>query len=203
MLQHPRRSTVARWLLAAIVGTGIAAASAASALAHVNRQVGPYTILVVLVEEPTFEDNHAGFQFWVRRDGQPIVGLERTIQAEATGHGEHVSLAVPPLDGLGFYVLDRSLAGTAFDPLGGGAWSLHLWGDIDGTPLDEQLAVTFPSYPRIGAANQASAAAAAAPGPPIGVLVLALIGLGLAMAIVVAARFVRPRPGRPTPARPR
>jgi len=194
-----------RWLLAAVLGTGIAAGTASTALAHVNRQVGAYTILVVLVEEPTFEDNHAGFQFWVRRDQQPIVGLERTVHAEATGHGQRVSLMVPPLGGLGFYILDRSTDGAAFDPLGGGPWSLDLWGDIDGTPLDEQFAVTFPSYPRIGAAKLASAATTTASAASTSIVIPALVSLAaaLVLAAIVAARRFRLRPGQPTPAPPR
>ena len=53
------------------MGLLLALGAATVAQAHVNRQVGPYTILVILVEEPTFEDNHAGFEFWVRRADQP------------------------------------------------------------------------------------------------------------------------------------
>src|SRR4051812_49603978 len=108
----------------------------AVAQAHVNRQVGQYTILVVLVEEPTFEDNHAGFEFWVRRGSQPVVGLEDSIRAEATGPAATVDLGVPPVDGVGFYVLDRTPEGVAFDPLGGGPWSLRLTGSIDRAVLD-------------------------------------------------------------------
>jgi hypothetical protein len=175
-------------------------AGPAVAQAHVNREVGPYTILVVLVEEPTFDDNHAGFEFWVRRASQPVVGLERTIQANATGHGTSIDLKMPPADGLGFYVLDRSTDGSPFDPLGGGPWSLQLTGSIDGTPLDETFAVTFPSYPRIGAPKPV--AAQATPGASGGAsttLVIVLAGLLAVGAAIVGLRF---RPGRaqPTPA---
>jgi len=202
VFQRARSFVVARVLLATILGTGITASSVATALGHVNRQVGPYTILVVLVEEPTFEDNHAGFEFWVRRDQQPIVGLERTVKAEATGHGQRVALTVPSLGGLGFYVLDRTTDGVAFDPLGGGAWSLHLWGDIDGTPLDEQFAVTFPSYPRVAVAKPVAAAnpATSVAAPWIALPALASLAAGLALVAFVAARRFRLRPGQPTPA---
>jgi len=171
------------------------------AQAHVNREVGPYTILVVLVEEPTFGDNHAGFEFWVRRGSQPVVGLERTIQAHATGHGASIDLTMPPVDGLGFYVLDRSPDGAPFDPLGGGAWSLHLTGSIEGTPLDETFAVTFPSYPRIGAPNAAATQAtpsADGDAPPLPLILLA--GL-LAAGVALIAFRIRPRRAQPTPAR--
>jgi len=168
--------------------------------AHVNREVGPYTILVVLVEEPTFEDNHAGFEFWVRRGGQPVVGLERSIRAEATGHGATDDLVVPPLGGLGFYVLDRSVGGAPFDPLGGGPWSLRLTGSIDGTPIDETFAVTFPSYPRVGAPR--TAATQPTPDPSGGSSMLVLVVLvGAIGAAAVAALRLRPGRAQPTTAR--
>jgi hypothetical protein len=199
-------ATRGRWLLAVTLGWLLCLGTAAVAEAHVNRQVGPYTILVILVEEPTFDDNHAGFQFWVRRDQQPIVGLERSVHAEASGHGQHVALRIPPIGGGGFYVLDRTGDGAAFDPLGGGAWSLHLWGDIEGTPLDEDLPVTFPSYPRIGAPN-AVAQRAATPSPaapPNAWLVLLLpASLGGVLAAIGISRRIRLRPVPPTLEQPR
>jgi len=188
-----------RWLPAAVMGVLLTLGAATVAQAHVNRQVGPYTILVILVEEPTFEDNHAGFEFWVRRAEQPIVGLEGSIRAEATGHGQRIGLQVPPIGGAGFYVLDRTAGGAAFDPLGGGGWSLRLWGAIEGTPLDEQFAVTFPSYPRVGAPKAAGDATPAPDSPPVmGLLLVAALGLGLLGAVVVASRRIRLRPAPPT-----
>jgi hypothetical protein len=196
-----RLGTALRWLPPAAVGLLLALGAATVAQAHVNRQVGPYTILVILVEEPTYEDNHAGFEFWVRRAQQPIVGLEGSIRAEATGHGERVDLQVPPIDGTGFYVLDRTAGGAPFDPLGGGAWSLRLSGDIEGTPLDEQFVVTFPSYPRVGAPKPVAGAdsrpAPASP-PAMGLLLVAGLGLGLLGAVIVASRRIRLRPAPPT-----
>jgi hypothetical protein len=148
--------------LSAIVWVG---ATAPGVAAHVNRTVGPYTILVVLVEEPVYADNHAGFQFWVRKDEVPVLGLEGSIKAVASGHGEQVDLTVPPIDGTGFYVLDHTTDGAAFDPQGGGAWTLVLSGAIDGTPLDASFPVTFPSYPRVGVAgDQAATNPAGVPG---------------------------------------
>ena len=201
-----RLGSLARRLAAVVLGLLLVVGAAAVAEAHVNRQVGPYTILVILVEEPTFEDNHAGFQFWVRREQQPIVGLERSIHAEATGHGQRVGLQIPPIGGSGFYVLDRTNEGAAFDPLGGGPWSLHLWGDIEATAFDEQLAVTFPSYPRIGPAKPvaANAGAGAPGGAPMPLLPLVvLVGLGVVVAVLVASRRIRLRPEPPTLEQPR
>ena len=197
----PLLGALMRRLLPAALGVLLALGAVTVAQAHVNREVGPYTILVVLVEEPTFEDNHAGFEFWVRRSGQPIVGLERSVRAEATGHGSTLDLAVPPLDGVGFYVLDRTSDGVAFDPLGGGPWSLHLTGTIDGTPLDESFAVTFPSYPRVGVPNPASAQTAPDSAGDSSTVPLILLAGGLGLAAAFVALRLRPGRGQPTPAR--
>jgi hypothetical protein len=171
------------------------------AAAHVNRTVGPYTILVILVEEPTFQDNHAGFQFWVRKDDVPIAGLEQTVQAVAIGHDERVELAVSALDPSGFYVLDQSPDGTPFDPKGGGAWTLFLTGAIEGTPLDASFPVIFPSYPRVAVADAPPAVAAAPdagpslPGGLAWLIPAAALAALAGLALLVIAR--RGRPGAP------
>lgn len=181
---------------AVILLAAVAAFAPASVAAHVNRTVGPYTILVVLVEEPFYADNHAGFEFWVRRGDTPVTGLDRTITATASGHGLDVVLAMTPLGTDGFYTLDRTSGGTAFDPMGGGAWTLTLTGSIDGTPLAATFPVTFPSYPRIGSPEpgQGGAASASAtgrdPGDAAPVLVLAV---GAAITIVVVGVLIRRR----------
>jgi hypothetical protein len=170
----------------------------------VNRTVGPYTILVVLVEEPVYADNHAGFQFWVRRNEVPILGLEGSIKAVASGHGEQLDLKVPPIDGTGFYVLDHTTDGAVFDPQGGGSWTLVLSGAIDGTPVDATFPVTFPSYPRVGVADQGAAANAATapaapptPSPPTSLIAIAGVVLaGVAVLALVGRRRRAARPAR-------
>ena len=195
---HAAARRLPRSLLAAAALIALLAA-APTVEGHVNRTVGPYALLVVLVEEPVYADNHAGFQFWVRKDDVPIVGLESTVHAEASGHGFDVTLTVPPVDGTGFYVLDHTTDGAAFDPHGGGDWTLTLTGSIDGTPLDTTFPVMFPSYPRIGSTNGAAAASAVATpasGPPL----VLLGGALLVAAVVVVLVFSRVRarsPGRP------
>jgi len=196
-----RRSRLSARAALGIAATLVVGALAPAVAAHVNRTVGPYTILVILVEEPTFEDNHAGFQFWVRKGDAPITGLEKTVHALAIGHEQQVHLAVPPLDPSAFYVLDRSPDDAPFDPRGGGAWTLFLTGSIEGTPLDVSFPVIFPSYPRVAAADAPPAGAtvpAAATSFPGGVAwvipAIALAALG-GIALLVAAR--RRRGGAP------
>ena len=81
-------------LAAALALATLVVPSAVSA--HVNRTVGPYTFLVVLVEEPYFATNHAGFLFWVHDGDTPVAGLDRTLHAQAIGHGRTVDLQVAP-----------------------------------------------------------------------------------------------------------
>jgi hypothetical protein len=149
--------------------------------AHVTRTVGPYTIFVVLVEEPTFEDNRAGFQFWVHRGDAPVGGLEATLNAQATGHGVTVDLAVSPLNSAGFYVVDGTRMGEPFDPLGGGAWSLILTGRVAQTQVNEIIPVVFPSYPRVGTRAAAASTAVPASGTDVSIwlIVAAAMALGL------------------------
>ena len=165
----------------------------AATTAHVTRTAGPYTILVVLVEEPVFQDNHAGFQFWVRRDGVAVKGLERTIRAEATGHGADVELRLAPLDSEGFYVLDTTLQGARFDPRGGGAWSLRLHGTINGLKFDLVFPVLFPGYPRVAVQSSSGLAGASAPaqGPPMAPIWLIGATAGLVVLAGLGARRLR------------
>ena len=122
----------------------------ASASAHVNRTVGPYTIFMVMIEEPYFATNHAGFEFWVHAGDRPIPGLDATLAAQAIRGPDAVDLLVSPMNDRGFYDVDTDAAGRAFDPGSGGAWTLRLTGTIEGRAVDESLDTRFPVYPRVG-----------------------------------------------------
>jgi hypothetical protein len=204
-MQRPTRFSSAgrplsRAILALAAGLWIAV-WAPGVAAHVNRTAGPYTIVVLLVEEPVFQDNHAGFEFFVRRDGVAIAGLEQTIRATADGHGEEATLVVSPLNERGVYVVDHVTSGDAFDPRGGGAWTLTLTGSIEDTALDASFPVTFPGYPRVAAADPGTGAASANGQLPItrepwlipGLVAAVVLG---GLAVVALARRYRPREPR-------
>ena len=187
------------------VGAAIAViAMPTGVAAHVNRTAGPYRFLVVLVEEPVFQDNHAGFEFWVKKDGTPIAGLEHVLRAQATGHQVLEEMAISPMDASGFYVVDHTKSGAAFDPKGGGVWTLRLTGAIDRTPVDVWFPVTFPGYPRVAAINPPGvdsgppASQATQAGPPTW-LVLAAAAVVVAGVAVGAARRRRMATSVPNP----
>jgi hypothetical protein len=158
--------------------------------AHVNRVVGPYTFLVVLVEEPYFATNHAGFEFWVHKQRTVVAGLDQTLHATAIGHGTTVELAISPLNVRGFYVVDRRLSGQPFDPKGGGTWSLRLTGTIEHLQVDETFRVTFPSYPRVGSVVAPSIGSAA---PPTAIAWVAAAGAALILGMIGGLIVIRRR----------
>jgi hypothetical protein len=157
-------------------------AAPVTAAAHVNRAAGPYAFFVLLIEEPLFETNRAGFEFWVRDGERTVEGLERTLHAIATNSTREVALRISPLNDRGFYDVETDPEGRPFDPGGGGDWTLRLTGMVEGLSVDVSFPVTFPAYPRT---STSAAAAAIEAGPDIWVLadgvllVAALAWLGL------------------------
>jgi hypothetical protein len=151
------------------------------AAAHVTRLVGPYTFLIVLIEEPYFQDNHAGFEFWVRDGHRGIDGLDRTLEAEAIAPGgATVKLTIGPRNDRGFY-------DAPFYPGSGGQYWLHLAGSVEGMPIDERFLVTFPPYPRTPMISSAEAEAGTGTSIPAGAAALAL-GAAIAVGFWVVRR---------------
>jgi hypothetical protein len=187
VLAHPGRAAIALML-----GT-ILAVPPSPVAAHVTRVVGRYTFLIVLIEEPYFQDNRAGFEFWVRDGDRPVDGLDRTLRAEAIGHGAAVSLPISPRNQRGFY-------DAPFYPGSGRKYSLHLSGSVEGTPIDELFPVTFPAYPRAASIGAASAPASLQPdmAGPATVLVagaaVALVVLSATALVIARRRRLRTMP---------
>jgi hypothetical protein len=152
--------------------------------AHVNRVVGPYTFFVVLIEEPFFATNRAGFEFWVHEGSRPVQGLDHTLKAQAINSTRQVDLAVSPINDRGFYDVEFDLFAKPFNPGSGGNWTLRLFGTVEGLSVDEPFATTFPAYPRVAAASPVAAAAQAPSavddGLPIAVAFAPVVGLGMA-----------------------
>lgn len=142
-----------------------------TASAHVNRTVGRYSFFLVLIEEPLFETNRAGFEFRVRDGDRQIDGLERTLQAVATSSTSQVSLIVSAVDTQGFYDVETDTTGRPFDPGTGGDWTLRLTGTVEGTAVDVSFPTAFPAYPRVATATRPAAARATTSGVDVWILV--------------------------------
>jgi hypothetical protein len=146
-----------------------------SVSAHVNGVLGPYTFLVVLIEEPYYATNRAGFEFWVREGDRPIEGLDRTLNAQAISSTQRIDLVVSPRNDRGFYDVETGLSGQAFDPGSEGSWTLRLIGTIEGLPVDKSFGVTFPRYPRVSPVEPSAISGGSA--PDNGLLLVATGGL--------------------------
>jgi hypothetical protein len=153
-----------------------------SVSAHVNGVVGPYKFFVVLIEEPFYATNRAGFEFWVHEGDRPVPGLDRTLKAQATSSTQRVDLTVSPPNDRGFYDVETGLSGQAFNPGEGGSWTLRLIGTVEGLPVDKSFGVTFPPYPRGSAVQPLATLSTSAPDNDtsliaLGSLLTALVGL--------------------------
>jgi hypothetical protein len=171
----------------AFLGWAVAASltlAVAPVAAHVNRTVGKYLIFVVLIEEPTFQDNNAGFEFWVRDGERPIQGLDRTLHAAVVGSGGSQLPPIQPMNARGFY-------DVAIDPGSGGLTQLRLTGTIESTTIDETIDVRFPAYPRVISAGSAVSVPASEPAPANNQIVLAVAGVGLTLAAVAVVSVLR------------
>jgi hypothetical protein len=185
MRTSPRRLQMTLRLLAMLPLTVALLLVPASVGAHVNREVGPYTFLVVLIEEPFFRDNRAGFQFWVRDHGRPIDELDSTLHAFAVSAAGSVPLTITPRVANGFYEAE-------FYPGDGTGYSLRLVGFVEDRAVDESFAVTFPTYPRvaIGIAGDGSQAVEV-PVAAANDSNFVLVGLGLTAVLAVGGILLR------------
>lgn len=130
MFKRIGRATVLGAMLTTMVGIG-------GASAHEEREVGDYTFEVGFLDEPVYSGQKSGLDLQVSLGGEPVEGLEETLQAEVTFEGQTRDLEISPRFGLpGAY---RSV----FFPTAAGPYTFHIFGEIDGEAIDE----TFTSGP--------------------------------------------------------
>lgn len=182
-------------LIVAAIGAGLLVGSVA---AHERRDVGEYQFVVGFLNEPALVEEPNGLDLRVSLNDEPVEGLANTLQAEIIFGDERLPLEIRARFGQpGAYVSDVIPTET-------GTYSFHIFGDIEGTPVDETFtggpdtfsevaardAMTFPSQVDTVGSVQATAAdaedtAGTAMMLGIGGLVAGLLGLvigGLAFA---------------------
>jgi hypothetical protein len=99
--------------------------------AHEQRTVEGYDFVVGFIGEPVFVGQKSGLEFSVTQNGEPVEGLEETLQAEVTKGDATRDLPLGPRFGQpGWYQ-------SYFVPTVAGAYSFHVTGDIEGTAVDE------------------------------------------------------------------
>jgi len=144
--------------IAAIIGVIISgfAFDAPESLAHEHRAVGNYEFVVGFLNEPAlaYEPNGLSLRITLfpngvpteeeegtaaEEEGQPVEGLEETLQAEiiAGGGAETMELTLEPAFG------DPGHYEAVLIPTVDGDYSFHVFGDLEGQQIDE----TFSSGP--------------------------------------------------------
>jgi hypothetical protein len=138
------------WLAGFIVAALFVLAPALAS-AHEHRDVadGKYTLVVGFLDEPAFTSVKNGLDLRVTAAsagtpaegeeavGTPVEGLEATLKAEVIYSDQKRDLPLEPAFGApGAYE-------SWFFPMAAGDYSFHIYGEIEGTPIDE----TFTSSP--------------------------------------------------------
>ena len=72
-----------------IVGTSVV-------LAHESRDIGDINMVVGFVDEPVYSGQKSGLDLHVTHAGEPVEGLEETLQAEVTFDDQTRDLEISP-----------------------------------------------------------------------------------------------------------
>jgi hypothetical protein len=138
--------------IAGLMVATLLALAPALASAHEHRDVGDgkYSMEVGFLDEPAFTTVKNGLDLRVsattggtptptsdeEAEGTPVVGLEKTLKAEVIYGDQKMDLTLEPGSSAGAYE-------AWFFPMAAGDYSFHIYGDIEGTAIDE----TFTSSP--------------------------------------------------------
>jgi hypothetical protein len=118
---------------AVVLGALLTLALAGVALAHEVREVGDYTFVVGFADEPVFTGQKSGLEFGVTSGERPVEGLEETLQAEVIYEDQTRELPLTArFDQPGWYE-------SVFFPTAAGPYTFHIFGEIEGTPIDESF----------------------------------------------------------------
>jgi hypothetical protein len=116
---------------AAALAAVVLVAGAPAAFAHEVREVGDYTFVVGMLEEPVFAGQKSGLELVVSRGEEPVEGLEGTLQATVSFGGETRDLEISPVFG------EPGSYESVFFPTAAGPYSFHVTGEVEGQSIDE------------------------------------------------------------------
>lgn len=196
----PSRAAIIRCPLAiaAVLALFTAAVIPGVAVAHEDREVAGYQVVLGFIDEPVFVGQKSGLELFVSRGDQPIAGLEQTLQAEVIKDDQRRELPLSPRFG------EEGAYQSYFFPTVAGPYTFRIFGSIEGNEIDEsftsspegfseveevaagQFPVQLPSTAELAQDARDGAAAAAQVPLAIGLgaagLVAGLLALGLALA---------------------
>jgi len=126
MLQRIGRAAVLGTLLTFVVGTGVV-------LAHESRDIGDINMVVGFIDEPVYSGQKSGLDLHVTQAGEPVEGLEETLQAQVTFGDQTRDLELSPAFG------EPGAYRSVFFPTAAGPYTFRIYGEIDGEPIDESF----------------------------------------------------------------
>jgi hypothetical protein len=162
---------IQRFVFALLLAALLIPFTASVALAHGHIEVGQYELVIGFRNEPAYQGEPNGLDLRVtdKQTGEPVKDVANTLKAEIIFGSSKQELEVEPHWGQdGAYTAD-------IIPTEDGDYTWHIWGDIQGTPVDISMtsgpetfgsvqsrsSVSFPAAEATAAELQAQAAAAA------------------------------------------
>jgi hypothetical protein len=106
-----------------------------TAFAHGRTQVGDYELVIGFHNEPAYQGEPNGLDLFVTNmiTNEPVNGLEETLQVEIIYGASKQELSIRAQFGQdGAYTADVL-------PTEAGDYTWHIWGDIEGTPIDVSM----------------------------------------------------------------
>jgi hypothetical protein len=168
------------------------------ALAHEEREVAGYTVEVGLIGEPVYVGQESGLELFVTKGETPTEGLESTLKAEVIYGDNKRDLPITATFG------EKGAYESVFIPTAAGKYTFHIFGTIEGNPVDEsftsspdgfnevqeatsgQFPVTLPTAAELSAEARKGADAASQVTIALVLggagLIVGLLGLGVALA---------------------
>jgi hypothetical protein len=158
-----------------------------AAQAHGKTTVGDYDVVIGFHNEPAVVGMLNSLDLFVTKTdtGDPVNGLEQTLQAEVTFGSQTKQVDLYPQEDLdGAY-------GADIIPTRAGDYTWHIWGDIEGTPAD--VSMSFPdAEPSL---ENLSAQAGAARQSALIALVVGVVGVLIGVVGVIMAITARRQSG--------
>jgi hypothetical protein len=106
-----------------------------TAFAHGHTEVGDYELVIGFHNEPAYQGEPNGLDLFVTNltTGEPVNGLEETLRVELIYGASKQELTIETQFG-------QDGAYTAHVlPTEAGDYTWHIWGDIEGTPVDVSM----------------------------------------------------------------
>jgi hypothetical protein len=119
---------------AAVLGAALTmAVGAGAAMAHESRDVGEYTFVVGFLDEPVYAGLKSGLDLHISAGDAPVEGAQETLEAEVTFGDQTRALEITPSFG------EPGAYRSVFFPTAAGSYTFRVFGEIDGTAIDESF----------------------------------------------------------------